>query len=320
MSSYRWIVLLALVATLCLELPISAEISDTKQGKLIYTLKNQEAPLAERKTAVQELAANPTDESRLIFIEILEDQNQSRIIHQHIASAIIAQNDADFFNILKKKLVEKKTGSYLREVSLSILWRHNSESILPMILALVQDPFETLSFRSIVIRYLIPVAGKPEVKEVLSNMIKDSNELLAIKKLASNVLAKSGDRNAFLNIYQDIAFDRTRTVKEREEALRKFEAEGPAILEERLFKILDDKNETTEMKRIAFEKLSTDQNRARTILPQLKRLERMGPLVGIDDALREDLRRWIEKTEEEIRVSSGQEGQEPPDPMTGQPL
>ena len=63
---------------------------------------------------------------------------------------------------------------------------------------------------------------------------------------------------------------------------------------------LDDKNEKTELKKIAIQKISGNKARLNAVLPQLKRLERMGPLVGIDGALRETLRSLIEETEKEI--------------------
>lgn len=273
---------------------------NTKQQELLYTIKNHDALPEDRKAALKQLADNPTNAFRKILIELLQNQREARVFQQFIVQSVITMKDPEFYSLLKKKAADKKTDSYLRQVSISILWKQNSESILPLMLAIAEDPFETFFFRSKVMQYLIPIATKPEVKDAMTKILKDIEESSQIKKLALNVLEKSGDSKTVQSIYQDIVSDQSRSTGEREEALRKIEAESPSLLEERLFKILDDTNEKPELKKIAIQKISGNKTRLKAVLPQLKRLERMGPLVGIDGALREMLRNLVEETEQKM--------------------
>lgn len=301
------IALALVLAVNFLHLPSSYAIESSEQAKLIYTLKNSETPLGERKSAITELAKNPDDESRSVFIDILQDQKESRIIHQHIAATVTRTNDLAFLNLLKTKLADKKTDAYLREVSLSILWKHNSESILPVILAIAKDPFETNTFRGIIFRYLAPMSKKTEVKDMMANIIKDSEESAEIKKLAFNVLNRSGDQGALLGTFQDMVFDHERSTKERIEALEMIETKRSSSLEKILLTILENKTESLEMKQVAFQKMSSNKRRFEAALPELKRLERLGPLVGISSPLREEMRDLIESTERTLKTTSNEE-------------
>lgn len=270
------------------------------EAELIYTIKNRDAILEDRKAALNELAKNPSDAFRQALIELLQNQQEIRLFQQYAAQISVSMSDTGFYNMLRKKLADKKTDAYLRQVSLSILWKKNPDLILPLVLSMAQDPFETFFFRSKIMQYLAIISKKKEVKEVMTNILKDPEESSQIKKLALNILGKGGDPKVIQNIYQDLALDRSRSIGEREGALKQLEAESPALLEDKLFKILNDKNEDPEMKKIAAQKISENEARVKAVLPKLKQLERMGPLAGIDNELREVLRNLVEETEKKI--------------------
>jgi len=298
MRFYSSILALTFILIVNFQPTVLADPENTEQAKLLYTLNNQGAPLTDRKSAITRLIQNRNDEAREALVYFLQNQNESRILHQQIAA--VADQDSEFLSLLKTKLIDKKTAAYLRQVSLSVLWKKNQDTILPVVLTIAQDPFETFEFRSIAIRYLTPLSKKSEVKDMMTKILKDSEESPQIKKLALNILGKSGDSKVIQNIYQDVALDQSRSINEREDALKKIEAESPSLLEDKLFKILDNKNEKHEMKKMAVQKISENKDRLKSTLPQLKRLERMGPLVNIDDELRRTLRNLIEEIEAEI--------------------
>jgi len=278
----------------------SEDKEEMTEEQIVYLLKNEDALLETRKIAADKFFADLNDEKRSVVLEVLKIRKESdtaKLFRVHLEKKIFASRDQKLFKSLRDVLENRSESLPFRQSALSIMWQADLRSISPIALRIVENIAEPEELRVSAMERLSQREEVENLTEIARKIALDKNEALSMRRTCFGFVESMTDKEEMRKFYQDIILNSSDQASLRRFLVMKGIRSNIENFPEILIKVVVDSKNDAALRQTALFGLQASGNSAVTFLPELRRLLSAEP----NPEFKEDLRRFIEKVENENR-------------------
>ncbi len=269
---------------------------EMSEEQLLYILHNNDALLEKRKTVIDELLADLTDERRAAVLEALKIDkatDEAKLFRAYLEEKILASADKKMLTSLRDSL-EGSGDIAFRKSALSILWKANPEEITFSIFRIIQNSSEPDELRLACLERIgFAEDLKDEVLNLARKILANKNESIVMRRACIGYLETRVATEEIHKLYQSVILNQSENSDFRRFMVMKGVYLRIPDYPQDLIKIVQDSRNTIALRQTALQGLNLAGDAAIHFLSELRRLES----VESDLAFKENLKSFIGQVE-----------------------
>lgn len=246
------------------------------ESQLFYLIKNEDALLQARQTALNQLLERPSAELYDAILAAFQKKpktDQSKLFRIYLEERIAQAKDLAFIGLLATKLRDKMEKASFRENALRLLFNIDTEKIKPLAYHIVNDRKEIESLRLAALNGLAFHAADKTTIDLADALARDRSESFKMRLTALTFLESRADPKSYENIfdiYKRIISNPRETPRLQVLLITRGAGSDIPNLNETLLAVMRDSKFDVTVRTAALQSLVQDETMASALLDELK--------------------------------------------------